>query len=786
MILGKNLKHYPSLPERQPEIIKQYLPESGECHANQNDLIMNYYAIYLHITETSASDFIKTINSADKLEEFNRRFIGFVITHVERSKDLVIRSSQALLKKIASAHSFAFNKILIKDPRGNGNWITPEIEDCINLFAQIEINKHTLDYYYGWRVTDKEGNTSDVYLAQIHDTYGRDFTKRFHNQISQLLRKLSSQTGSVARSNLVKLFNLFCAMYPTEEILFDAMSFSKQSKSMQNAFNYLVLSAKADNNDINTFVTSHWRNIVYYFNQCFVDVTGWFDEPLFEIETPVFKSGVSKHAIGNNFSKSFKERLLTNIPLSLPDSKAMELIMSKIQADVEHLKFVCDSLIQKTMVVHEQNSQLASIGKVKKFTTRSTLPMGKHNFENVVATFYTCGYQISNKSGGDMAKFFGFHSESHSLKAALNIPTEELLYPFLLRLVLEHPIITPAPLAEWELYDKNGKLTGFRPSGDGHVMEITKKRKGVAKSQQIIKLNDTSKKICEDIVKLTSHARTTLKNNKNSDWRFMLLRARNLGTLPKRYPKGITEISGRDGESWRKAYLMKSPHIQDLKSVQELINNTTLRNARTSAGVIVYLNTKSTTAFTEALGHDTPNTDLIKRYLPKPLYEFFTERWIRIFQNAIIIEAMKNSEYLLDAVDINEEYLEAFIQEHALGELPEQLKRLGEKASFKSVPVAPEQQETLESVVLTVSVPQFQIYLGVISVIESAKAFELISKTGEILYKTGKNLISMIENHLKDQEQRLFRINDDIIHLYQVAKTNPLDLNHIKDLIICR
>ncbi|EJN40389.1 hypothetical protein PMI38_00047 [Pseudomonas sp. GM84] len=76
----------------------------------------------------------------------------------------------------------------------------------------------------------------------------------------------------------------------------------------------------------------------------------------------------------------------------------------------------------------------------------------------------------------------------------------------------------------------------------------------------------------------------------------------------------------------------------------------------------------------EALGQKTYIPKLLDKYLPKPIRQFYLSRWIRTFQLGIIFECFKESEYLLDVMNIDTlGELETFIKHHRLSPLPPQL-----------------------------------------------------------------------------------------------------------------
>jgi hypothetical protein len=82
----------------------------------------------------------------------------------------------------------------------------------------------------------------------------------------------------------------------------------------------------------------------------------------------------------------------------------------------------------------------------------------------------------------------------------------------------------------------------------------------------------------------------------------------------------------------------------------------------------------------KALGHTAYHPKLLDHYLPKPILDFFQERWIRIFQTGIVVESLKESKYLLEASDFKSmEDLHQFLSRNAIRLIPQHLAESGEQ-----------------------------------------------------------------------------------------------------------
>jgi hypothetical protein len=93
----------------------------------------------------------------------------------------------------------------------------------------------------------------------------------------------------------------------------------------------------------------------------------------------------------------------------------------------------------------------------------------------------------------------------------------------------------------------------------------------------------------------------------------------------------------------------------------------------------------------KALGHATWDPRLLDHYLPPAIQEFFTERWIRLFQLGILCEALIGSEHLLAATAFESmEQLDEFLEHHAFRKLPIHLE---DPDAPEGQPTPPHRQE---------------------------------------------------------------------------------------------
>ncbi|MDN4732922.1 hypothetical protein QYZ42_06535 [Vibrio parahaemolyticus] len=188
----------------------------------------------------------------------------------------------------------------------------------------------------------------------------------------------------------------------------------------------------------------------------------------------------------------------------------------------------------------------------------------------------------------------------------------------------------------------------------------------------------------------------------------------------------------------------------------------TIRSVRRHRGLQIYLKTRSMHAVSEALGHKKLEVLLLSSYLPKPLMDFFNARWIRQFQNAILLEAMKGSEYRFDAVDIKTEDIEAFLMNHGISDIPYSLDH-GFKVTTNS-----EKTPLFDEMTFTISTALLQMLIAIRSIVEVEGEDEgdLFKDVVTSWYQSAIFILTSLKHSYRDDEKLMVMLKD--------AERNPL------------
>ncbi len=538
-----------------------------------------------------------------------------------------------------------------------------------------------------------------------------------------------------------------------------------------------------------------WANAISVFRICFID-SGLIDEPVRPILTPPFKEysqPIAKIATGGKLTSSEEQLWLASIPLHIKDEAVIQIIEDRLRASEEHVRASYHAVFERIKEKHERNLKLAKTGSVKPIRGVSGgvkkneyVPVGRDHLANCIATFYKHG--IGAAVGKHENFFGGTHTNNDKLSTSalvdeLNLPTTATLGALCTLLVLEHPQLTPSALENWELFDKNGQMTGYKQVGGSYVIVVYKNRKGAPKAQQDIILNEYSQSIVKTLIGHTELARQYLKANPSTDeyqknaWRYMLIKA-DLNKASWCFGFGINIRSGSMSSAYRQwVYNHSSSMNEDDKLL--LSKSVGLRSGRKLRAIRTYIKTHSLREVAEVLGHETVNVDLLNKYLPSALMDFFNARWIRQFQNALIYIAMQESDYLFEAVDIKPENLDEFLQNHGIHDIPKLFGKFKNDATLSLVEKE-EPRERFDEVTLTITENVMRVLIAIKSIVDRSKEVQ-DGQTFRDIVSTWYEAATLI----LIEDARESTINAERSQLIATAKKKPLDTQLVVGALTC-
>lgn len=546
------------------------------------------------------------------------------------------------------------------------SWATDFVAK-VREFDNADLDAERSAFWQGWVVKNADGKQHHLTLWPIHLRYGAEFTEELYQAA-----RLSILGRRDTRVPILNQFARYLAAYPY------AINFQnpKELGRLLTAF-FEDYFRTAHAQGVGLLTASHrWQAFCILLEQHLLDQI-WAN-PLPALPRPQTKKvrGANTNLRKTATGHEVKQALVTAVPLHVTDAEAKELLFRDIRRDVDLLMCWARAEIVGARERLKRRKNIApngivSTAGVASQTTGLRYRLSRDNPDHLThaaATFEARGF--THLRDGRPVHLI-YPSPSNQTAWELGIPTHTLLLAHSTILVATHPIITTSFLENLNLFDKNGQQTGFVKTDAGWYLIGNKPRKGVSKAEQRVLLNAETMRVVRDLIDLTQPIREYLRGQGDDLWRRLFLATSSLGVMPTLWRP--TQEAHRE-VGWLAERFHATVNINAIEA-EDLARRFSLKRLRSSAGVLVYLETGSVEQMAKALGHEQWNPSLLDRYLPQPIQEFFVERWIRLFQAGIICEALKNSPYLLDASSFQSMVeLDAFLEHHALKRIPAHLE----------------------------------------------------------------------------------------------------------------
>ena len=598
-------------------------------------------------------------------------------------------------------------------------------------------------------VTTSQGQLKTINLATFQLHYGEDFTNLLFSKLNDYGSKTITTTFNSNYGKFLMYGSLWMEVEPGLKGLREALKANNVSVFFESCMLLGFAKNQADGNDPKAFFKG-WAAFVDFYKKVFTKKSKIFQEPAKEIVCPNFKD--AKRSLSFPKKKGTQATILNkwivNIPLHLKDNDAVELLKSRVDNDISYLK----SFLKQEFEAIQNRMQ----------TTELT-----YSSEQINSIYAVIFSKVSWRNIYQDYSYFSYAE----MQFSYSIPTLTVIQYLSCILVMEHPEITRSWLVEWKLYDRNGSLDGYKQVGEQWVIESLKRRKGVAKSQQVVTLNHYTKKVVELIIKLTKFVRSYLKKSGDERYRYMLLYCNN---------SSIELFSTHDFAQKILDLIHDPTKLRDRRKritkfdAAELASLTTFRSLRRSMALHDYLQNQSVTSAAKVLGHSKVRWGLITSYIPQALIDFFNARWIRQFQNAIVFEAMKESPHLFAAIDIKPEDLETFLTNHGLKNLPKMVAPELEA----DMETQKEVEGSIEQVVFTVSTGLLQVFIAIRDLVNGLSNEEKLIELAHAWYESAIYVLKSIELEQECEES--------LLEMYNLAVENPLDIKDLKEALLWR
>jgi hypothetical protein len=523
-------------------------------------------------------------------------------------------------------------------------------------------------YWNGWPVVSRKNKVSYLDFSRLWHSHGREFSEETYAVLKsdalKRARPLTTEMNALAgylSSNADK-WNVETFQDPIliseffEGFMLDFFS------TVEREGRCLATAGKA------------WRDMIIVIEEIFIKSGRWAKPEDNDLPKPLI-SGTppsKRNLITRSDGRVVNNKMMTEVPIDITDDEAISILFKEVEEDISIVKRWAKSQAATLRKAHLRSVHGACAGiplgvkKTKNVTRRNVDDLGVFN---IYATFESEGFTSEPKAAQSR---YGYNLKE--VAEILGLPTNLSLFPFQCLLVIENASITGSFLEGFKLYDKNNKKSGFLKTDAGYMLVGYKDRRGKKLSEQKIPLSPRAAAIVRQVEQITQPLRDYLKKKGDPKWRELFLTC----------GKGFAYPISANTTPWTRNLIKPGNPLCDKlveefmthtnyrgEKILDFIKNVTLSKLRASCGVSVYLKTQSVNEMAKALGHHKQDGRLLGSYLNEAIEEFFEVRWVRIFQRAIVCEAMKSSVHFTQSAGFKTiSELDNFLTNHALKAIP--------------------------------------------------------------------------------------------------------------------
>ncbi|MGE8050006.1 hypothetical protein ACQKPT_17120 [Pseudomonas monteilii] len=651
----KNLEMYKHHPfESMAPSIVDFI--SGELKKLPDNALAKDSLILLRIIEcflqlakirlTSVQEFRNT------LPDFDKKFEGAIWSREFITLDPSRRSRYSRVWRLIKSLIIFSRPELAKATRVEPAKMSPaERQMAVEEFESMDKCPEALWYWSGWPVINQTGKRSYLPLGNLYKRYGFEFSKRFYNTYCSAVQN----QRAVGVQGIRSLINYLADNAHTYSK--SSLQDPKITKSFWVSFRRHYFYECYTNGCKLVTTSKAWLYSLEPFSKKLV-ASGLFAAPYkgMPTGTPTFNGSHSPNHRVRDDGCEENIKLTFPIPLEVSDDKAIELIFGQVQHDLEKVRLWAKNKIDAAKTRLDTFAQSCAKANLNKHDNTLSAP---GSLEEIChQTYERIGFATHN----DLRISNIYNVPLRKVAEILPLPSTNTVIPFAYFLIAHHSEITPDFLTGCNLYDKHGILTGLEKTDAGWYLVGNKYRKGAELSQQKILLNQQTYSAITTLIGITAPVREYLKK-RNDPLACKLFITTGAGLQTPKGPKTLTASRVLRPQM---ANDFKRLGVPDDKALT-LSQLCTLTAVRALGGVARYIETESLVAASKALGHTHFDYKLLKRYIPKPLITFFSDRWMRVFHQGFILEAMEGSPYSLAATDFStQEEVHQFLSTHAL------------------------------------------------------------------------------------------------------------------------
>lgn len=543
-------------------------------------------------------------------------------------------------------------------------------EEFVHTFEQLKFDDEQVRKLHPYLLQAKSGVEYNVLLGDMVSIIGERFTNEFHEGLRTIARPKAKDT---ALRDFGTTFTRFVCHRASNhqqispELLTEPAFIQTLLVDFME-YHFMKMTRRKDVVQEGTLgsLQKLWSRYQNYWNAL-------VRQKILAAPSSAFPAGNPKlladDSIGHRKVKTdetgntivISQKLITAVPLHLTDEEATKLIFEQLKTDFTKvqtwLRDHLDSFFHDYELGHALAASVQKLPAADELEQATSSTAGDCGFPVAIKYFKEVHGGYTDTSSIPTTVYPGLAARSRisktSLARFLGIPGRQEAMAIMALLASHDGRFSESALASAKLLDGTGKRINAVETDAGLTLTVLKERDAGDGWHDVL-LKEEAASVVRRWIEVTAPIRKHMKDHGVSGWQNLIIYTGNPLGAPAHFLR-----SSNINSTFRHFALA---HETQLGSLAACV---TIPRIRSTRGVLVFLETMDITQMARELGNT--NETSLRHYLPDSLWEYFTTRWLRIFQNLLIVEATKDTPYMQRALHFSSAAeMDEFLKNHAV------------------------------------------------------------------------------------------------------------------------
>lgn len=540
----------------------------------------------------------------------------------------------------------------------------------VQAFEKLELNDLEVRKLRPYLLTTKAGTEYNVLLGDMVSVLGEQFTDAFHGGLRTIARPKAKDTALRDFGTTFSQFVCHRAAnhHPISPALLTDPAFVQIF--LVDFMEYHFMKMARRKTAVQEGTLGSLQKLWSRYGGYWAALAG---QRIVAAPTSAFPFGNPKlladHSVGHRKIKTdtagnttvITQKLLTAVPLHITDEEATKLVFEQLKADFtivqewlrDHLKSFFDDY-EAGLALAAEIQELPADDEIEIATRKNA---DKCGFALAIKYFkeaqggYTDTSRFPTPVYPDLAARSRISKER--LSRYLGIPSRQEAMAFMAFLASQDGRFSESALAAAKLLDSKGTRINAVETDAGLTLTVLKERDAGDGWHDVL-LTGEAASLVRRWIDVTAPLRKHMRLYGVSGWQNLVIYTGN--------PLGAPSYFTRSSNIHSTFRHFSSKYESRLGNLAEQV---TIPRIRSTRGVLVFLESMDLTKMARELGN--ANETSLRHYLPDSLWEYFTTRWVRIFQNLLIVEATRDTAYMQRALHFSSATeMDEFLRNHAV------------------------------------------------------------------------------------------------------------------------